>query len=163
MEWINPDAGATKKPTTASLRISGLIKIPGNFQINGFADGVDYAGVGTMYVDGDCYFGNSLMPTAGLVFPYDAALGMVVGQNLNLSTGPGDAQIQMAGAFYAQGIVKSAKQNDILGTFVANFFDMGSQVPNIYQVPVLKDLLPPVMPGDKKYYSLQVKTWRQRK
>ena len=147
----------------AEIRISGIVKIPGNFAINGFKSGLKYRGIGTIYVENDAYFGNSVLPANGQVFPLDSALGMVVGRNLDLATGNGDAQLEMAGAFYAQGIVKSAKQNDILGTFVANFYDMGSQVPNIYQVPTLKDNLPPAMPGDKKYFALQVKTWRHRK
>ena len=68
----------------------------------------------------------------------------------------------MAGAFYAQGTIVSAKQNQIAGTFVASYFDMGTNVPNIYQVPALPQNMPPAMPGDKNYYSLKVRSWRQR-
>jgi hypothetical protein len=45
---------------------------------------------------------------------------------------------------------------------VANFYDMGTNVPNIYQVPSLPQNMPPAMPGDKNYYTLKVKSWRQR-
>ncbi|MEJ5171968.1 MAG: hypothetical protein WHU10_13355, partial [Fimbriimonadales bacterium] len=57
----------------------------------------------------------------------------------------------------------SAKQNQIAGTFVANFFDMGTNVPNIYQVPELRRNLPPGMPGDKPYVTLRIRTWRERR
>ena len=69
---------------------------------------------------------------------------------------------EMAGAFYAQGVVYSAKQNQIAGTFVGNFFDMGTNVPNIYQVPGLSLNLPPNMPGDRNYYTIRVRTWCAR-
>jgi hypothetical protein len=68
----------------------------------------------------------------------------------------------MAGAFYAQGTIRSAKQNQIAGTFVANFYDMGTNVPNIYQVPTLVHNMPPGMPGDKNYYTIRLHTWRER-
>lgn len=39
---------------------------------------------------------------------------------------------------------------------------MGTNVPKIYQVPSLAANMPPGMPGDKSYYTIKVKTWRQR-
>ena len=102
------------------------------------------------------------MPASGKVFPTTARLGIIAGQDLNLATGSGSSQLNMAGAFYAQGTIKSAKQNNIAGTFVASYFDMGTNVPNIYQVPTLSSNMPPAMPGDKHYYTLKVQTLRDR-
>ena len=79
-----------------------------------------------------------------------------------LAAGSGSSQLSMAGAFYAQGTIVSRKQNQIAGTFVANFYDMGTNVPNIYQVPALPRNMPPAMPGDKNYYTLKIRSWRQR-
>ena len=81
---------------------------------------------------------------------------------MNLSTGSGDSQISMVGAFYAQGTITSEKQNQIAGSFVANYFDMGKNVPNIYQVPELSRNLPPGMPGSEPIVTLKIKSWRQR-
>ena len=63
---------------------------------------------------------------------------------------------------HAQGTIKSAKQNQIAGTFVASYFDMGSNVPNIYQVPSLPYNMPPAMPGDKHYVSFKSQSFRDR-
>ncbi len=68
----------------------------------------------------------------------------------------------MIGAFYAQGTIRSAKQNQIAGTFVATYYDMGTNVPNIYQVPALKNNLPPGMPGGDPILVIKRQTWRER-
>lgn len=144
-----------------TLTVNGIVKINGNLAINGQTE-LRYQGKGTLYATQDIYIGNNLLPKSGQTFPTGTALGLVAGRNMGLATGAGDSQLSMAGAFYAQGTITSAKQNQILGTFVANFFDMGKNVPNIYQVPALKNNLPPGMPGDKPYVTLKIKSWRQR-
>ena len=52
------------------------------------------------------------------------------------------SQLQLMGGFYAQGTVASSKQTTTMGTFVGSYFDMGTNVPDIYQVPTLADNLP---------------------
>lgn len=145
----------------ALLEVQGIVKVTGNLAINGLSE-LRYKGVGTIYTTGDVYLGNDLLPREGDTFPTQSALGLIAGKNMNLATGAGDAQIKMAGAFYAQGTITSAKQNQILGTFVANYFDMGKNVPNIYQVPALAKNLPPGMPGDQPYVTIRIKSWRDR-
>jgi hypothetical protein len=39
---------------------------------------------------------------------------------------------------------------------------MGINVPNIYQVPELKNNLPPGMPGAEPIISLTKRSWRER-
>ena len=89
-------------------------------------------------------------------------LDRVTVQGVNISPVNGDAQLKLAGAFYAQGRIQSAKQNEVMGTFVANFYDMGTNVPKIYQVPSLPYNMPPAMPGDKMFFTLKVQSWRER-
>ena len=155
-----PGSGG-KNGTPAELRIEGVIKIDGDLAIDGLSE-LRYRGSGTFYATQDVYIGNDLLPEAGRVFPIDTALGIIAGRNMGLATGNGDSQLSMAAAFYAQGTVTSAKQNSILGTFVANFFDMGKNVPNIYQVPALRYNMPPGMPGDEPYITLKILSWRDR-
>ncbi|MBS1707493.1 MAG: hypothetical protein JSS65_02095 [Armatimonadetes bacterium] len=147
--------------TPATLEVKGIVKISGDLAINGQSE-LRYLGRGTMYVTNDVYIGNNLLPQSGKKFPTDTALGLVAGRNMGLATGNGDSQLKMAGAFYAQGTVSSAKQNQIVGSFVCSFFDMGGQVPNIYQVPSLRTNMPPAMPGDNPIVSLNIRTWRVR-
>ncbi|MBV6457145.1 MAG: hypothetical protein HONBIEJF_00252 [Fimbriimonadaceae bacterium] len=145
----------------AKLVINGVVKINGNLLIDDL-DELRYTGRGTIYTSGNLQVGNNLLPLAGKKFPTDTALGLVAGGNMGLATGPGDSQLSLAGAFYAMGTIQSAKQNQIAGTFVANFFDMGKNVPNIYQVPTLRYNMPPAMPGDEPIVTLRVRSWRTR-
>lgn len=151
-----------KVVTPATLTVNGVVKVSGNLAINGQSE-LRYRGRGTLYASQDIYIGNNLLPADGQTFPTTTALGLVAGRNMGLATGNGDSQLSMAGAFYAQGTITSAKQNQILGTFVASYFDMGSNVPNIYQVPTLKDNLPPAMPGEKPIVTMRIKSWRERR
>lgn len=147
--------------TAAVLDIHGVIRINGNLQV-GSKDTVTYSGSGTIFSEGNINVDGNLLPKVGKVFPTTTRLGMIAKLDINLATGSGSSQLTMAGAFYAQGKVVSRKQNQIAGTFVANSFDMGTNVPNIYQVPALVKNMPPAMPGDKSVVYLQLKSWKER-
>jgi hypothetical protein len=153
---FTPASGATP----AKLIVNGVVKFNSDVQI-GSKDSITYEGNGTLYGPNVNIDGN-LLPAAGKVFPTTARIGVIAKQNMYLACGNGSSQLSMAGAFYAQGTIKSAKQNQIAGTFVANFFDLGTNVPNIYQVPALINNMPPAMPGDKNYYTLKIRGWRER-
>lgn len=144
------------------LTVEGIIRINGDFSLGKKNQTIRFDGRGTIFATGSIDVHSNLLPRAGRVFPIDTALGMIAVRNVNLAMGPGDAQLKMMGAFYAQGVIRSAKQNQIAGTFVGSYYDMGTNVPNIYQVPELARNLPPGMPGDKPIISLKRKTWRER-
>lgn len=152
--------GRVTRPAT--LTINGLVKVNGNLTLGAGSSEIRYVGSGTMYASGDIGVRTNLLPLDGTLFPTGTRLGLIAKGNMNLATGSGDAQMKMAGAFYAQGRITSAKQNQIAGTFVGNFFDMGQNVPNIYQVPTLPYNMPPGMPGDVLYFSLRTDSWRAR-
>ncbi|MCH8992882.1 MAG: hypothetical protein IIA44_14185 [Acidobacteria bacterium] len=145
------------------LHVEGIIKVDGNLKFDKSLGELRYSGNGTIYATRDINVSTNLLPAAGLIFPLDTTLGLIAERNMNLATGNGDSQLMMVGAFFAQGTVRSKKQNQIAGTFVANYFDMGSNVPNIYQVPELVNHMPPGMPGDVHYYTVKVRSWRERK
>lgn len=147
--------------TAAVLDIHGVVRINGNLQL-GSKDTVTYSGNGTIFAEGNINIDGNFLPKTGKVFPTTARVGMIAKLDINLATGNGSSQLTMAGAFYAQGKVVSRKQNQIAGTFVANSFDMGTNVPNIYQVPLLVKNMPPAMPGDKSMVYLQLKSWKER-
>ena len=66
-----------------------------------------------------------------------------------------EAQIDVMGAFYAENQVIVQKQTDIIGTIVSNYFNMGTNVPAIFQVPELSSNLPPGMIGaDARWYMV---------
>ncbi len=148
--------------TPATINITGVVRVDGDLQIGSSKSNIRYTGSGTIYATQDINISSNFLPKDGMLFPTTTRMGLIAGRNMGLATGNGDAQLSMAGAFYAQGKVTSKKQNQIAGTFVANFFDMGSNVPNIYQVPTLSKNMPPAMPGDDMFFTLRVRTWRSR-
>lgn len=146
----------------AKLTVNGIVRFANGLQLGGSKELINFDGNGTIYGRSDISISCSLLPVSGKLFPTQARIGLLAMGNLNLACGSGDAQLSLAGAFYAQGKVVSKKQNQVLGTFVSNYFDMGTNVPKIYQVPTLAYNLPPGMPGDNKYYTVKTKAWRER-
>ena len=64
------------------------------------------------------------------------------------------------GAYSAQR-VSLAMQTQCMGTIVGNDFEMGNQVPDIFQVPVLADNLPLGMIGDYPIVRVRIVSWRE--
>lgn len=65
------------------------------------------------------------------------------------------------GAFYGEQQVTSDKQTSTAGTFVSEYFNMGSQVPDIYQIPTLAANLPYGMVGAYPVYVVVQRSWRE--
>ena len=149
-----------KKTMYGLLTVNGLVKIAGNLSI-GAKDTIRYAGRGTIYSTNNIYIDGNFRPLAGLKFPRDTAVGLIAKKDMLIATGSGSSQLTMAGAFYAQARIVSAKQNNIAGTFVASTYDM-KNVPAIFQVPSLVDYMPPAMPGDGVKAKINVGSWRMR-
>ncbi|HSI71624.1 MAG TPA: hypothetical protein VK934_00485 [Fimbriimonas sp.] len=147
--------------TPATLTINGVIKVPDGFQI-GEKDSIRYTGNGTFWSPGNINIDGDVLPLAGLSFPKTARIGFVAKDSINIAAGNGSAQLSVMGAFYAQNRIYSAKQNSIFGTFVSTYFDMGANVPKIYQVPALRNNLPPAMPGADPIIYLRLRGWRER-
>jgi len=160
--YINWDQG------TGELTISGIIVIDEgctDFAIGKKGDLIEYKGKvgtigkGTVVSKGDISVHGDLL--AKDLFPTTDSLGLIAYNNINLATGPGDSQLKMMGAFYAQNKITSAKQNQIAGTFVSNYFDMGTNVPKIFQVPGLENNLPPGIPGASVTYTMYTSNWHE--
>ncbi len=83
---------------------------------------------------------------------------------MNIGSGPGDAQLNIMGAFFARDMVNNNKQNQLAGAMVSNYF-MIDNVPDLFHVPSLIDNLPPGMPGGLTInvytYKVVSGTWRE--
>ena len=91
-------------------------------------------------------------------FPVNNIIGiMATGDMMVGST----SQLSMMGAFYSEGACITEKQSNILGTFVANYFNMGKNVPSIFQVPALARNLPYGMIGNYPIILLSLESWRE--
>jgi len=155
---------------TGELTISGIIVIDGScidFAIGKKGDLIEYEGKevegtkrrGTIVSKGDISIHSDLL--AKNLFPTTDALGLIAYNDINLAKGPGDSQLKMMGAFFAQNKITSAKQNQIAGTFASENFDMGTNVPKIFQVPGLENNLPPGMPGATIIYTMHTSNWHE--
>ena len=144
---------------TKTLTVSGIVRMGGTLNLGTKSDTIYYSGKGTIFCQGESvYVHGSVLPKT--VFPTTDVMGVISKNDIEFATGDGEAQLYAAGAWYAQRQIKSAKQNKFAGTYVSNYFDMGTNVPSIYQVPALAKNLPPGMPGGEGIYAAQVLSWR---
>lgn len=124
------------------LVINGRIAVDGDIEIvagNGFSNRtVNYEGQGTMLAydggsgGGEVFLSTNLYTTD---FPLGNQLGLMA--EVDLAIG-GNANLKFLGGFYAQETISMNKQTKFAGTIVGNFYDLGGQVPSIYQVPLLE-------------------------
>lgn len=151
--------------TGGNMVIRGIVYVSGDIKIQSTSGNKDmrYLGRGTLVSTGNVYLGTNLVPSSAS-FPINHALGVIARRRIDIATGGGDSQLQLAGAFYAQEQITSAKQNELLGTFVSSYFSMNN-VPHMYQIPSLPDNLPPGMPGSARIWvkTLRIDSWREIK
>jgi len=91
-------------------------------------------------------------------------MGFIAAKDLNIGTGSGDSHLNLMGAFYAEYKITNAKQNQIAGAMVSNYFQI-TNVPDLFHVPTLADNLPPGMPGSGTAYAytyqVVANSWRE--
>lgn len=151
----------------AILKMNGQIRINGSLSFTGQGNKrtVHYSGRAAILAYGNITIDTNLLTCNNGVpidtinsFPVRNALGLMASQDMYVGT---TSQLQIMGAFYAQNKIVSAKQTTVMGTFVANYFDMGTNVPDIYQVPALADNLPLGMIGNYPILALTAVSWRE--
>jgi phage baseplate assembly protein gpV len=153
-------------PAMDTLRMNGQIKINGDLSFSGSR--VNYSGRCAFLTTGDVNINASLLTcnngaSANYAdsFPAGNCLGIMTSKNMNLGTGSGASQLDIMGAFYAQQTITSAKQTNVLGTFVSASFNISKNVPNIYQVPELANSLPEGMIGANAIMVIRLVSWRE--
>jgi len=155
--------------STNVMEISGQIEINGDLTITtrrGNANKtIYYTGRAAILAHGNVELNTDLLtcnngdPNDYLdSFPVNNIIGIMAEQDMTVGT---HAQLDLLGAFYAQGQVTSDKQTTIMGTFVSEYFDMGNQVPDIYQVPALADHLPLGMIANYPIGVFTQVSWRE--
>jgi len=134
-------------PITGNLDIAGIVRVNRDLRFgkgHGRANYLDvhYAGTGTIYVPNDLEIDAAVVPAGNYLT--DGNLGLIAGERVEIDK---LSNINVIAAIYAQDAVKISKQTAIGGAVVSNYFDLGTNVPSIYQVPGLSTQLPPGMPG----------------
>ncbi len=159
-DYIYFDAAANR------MMINGQVQINGNLSIDrgsGNDKTISYSGRGAILVKGNARIDTDLLSintngTTANSFPVNNFFGIMVGGDLTVGT---NSQLKLMGAFYAQGRIISSKQTIVTGTFVSTYFDMGTNVPEIYQVPELADNLPLGMIGGYPIMVYSQVSWRE--
>ncbi|NUM54389.1 MAG: hypothetical protein HUU46_12145 [Candidatus Hydrogenedentes bacterium] len=151
---------------TNKMEISGQVKINGNFAIergSGNDKTINYTGRAAILVNGDATLDTNLYSvnsdgTTANSFPVNNIFGIMTTGSLTMGV---NSQLELMGAFYASQQIKSTKQTIVTGTYVSNYFDMGTNVPEIYQVPTLADNLPLGMIGAGQVLVYEQISWRE--
>ena len=164
---VSNSYGSISMDANGNLSVSGIVYVTGNVYINSGSGNlghapVTYDGRGTLVSQENSYINTHLI-SKGL-FPADDVLGMISAKDLAIGTGAGDAHLDLMGAFFAQNEITNAKQNQLAGAMVSNYFSI-SNVPDLFHVPALVDNLPPGMPGSgiimAYTYRIVPGTWRE--
>lgn len=156
--WFNASTNVLK--VNGQIRINGTLTITGNQK--------NYSGRAAILTTGNVEISANLLTcNNGNVndyapsFPENNCLGIMSKGDIALGVG---AQKSIMGAFYAQGKVAIDKQTQVVGACVANYFDMGKNVPDIFQVPSLVEFLPYGMIGNTPTggnAALSLLAWRE--
>jgi len=149
--FSNADGSISWDQSNSKLVVHGIIYIDGDsLELGKKNNPIEYSGKGTIVVveaNGDITGGEIIVHgdllaegayAEGGGFPNNV-LGLIT-NNLELATG--ESQRKMTGAFFAENQIETGKQTEIAGTLVSNYFDIGNQVPKIYEVPELATNLP---------------------
>jgi len=120
-------------------------------------DTIEYRGKGLLCSTTNVGINCSLITSSMSTYPTVDILG-VMARDSNVFN---SAQLKAMGVFYAENQIVSQKQTSVAGTFFSGYFDMGQNVPAIYQVPEVIRNLPDGMIGDFRVWSIQTMTWAE--
>lgn len=152
--------GSISMDGSGNLAIDGIVYIDngGNLGMKwtGKSSTINYTGRGSIVVTGDVEMKVNLYTSGNNSFPNNI-IGIMTPNSITFDS----SQKEVMGAFYAEGEINCTKQTEVIGTFVSNFFNMGNQVPSIYQVPALADNLPPGMISTDSIWIILTVAWQE--
>ncbi len=162
------------------ININGKVYIKGSLSMSkaGSNKTVTYEGAGAILASGNVQIDVNLVTNGGNVstdsnlvttgtpsYP-TKVIGGVTKPNIMAIMTPGsvgfnEANINVMGLFYGETSIISQKQTNVMGTFVSNYFDMGTNVPKIYQVPQVVNYLPGGLIGGTTGWIMSVVSWQK--
>lgn len=145
--------GSVSWDGSGNLTIDGILYIDNGDDLS-WTDkkkSVTYSGKGSFLVTGDVDLGTNVLTGGNNSFP-NSNMGIMTPNSIYLG---GNSQRDVMGMFYAEKSVVVNKQTDVIGSIVANYFDMGTNVPALYQVPAAGTNLPPGLIGaTNRWYAV---------
>jgi len=142
-----------------ALTISGIVYIEGGtlgMNKAGSDKTLTYSGEGSILATGNVSINVNLVTNGNNSFPANI-MGVMTPGNITFN----EANIDVMGLFYGESQIISQKQTDVLGTFISNYFNMGTNVPSIFQVPDTVNNLPPGMIGGDPYWTTTIVSWEK--
>ncbi|MBN3038531.1 MAG: hypothetical protein JW869_03850 [Candidatus Omnitrophica bacterium] len=152
--------GSISMDGAGNMTISGIVYIDGGglgIKKLGNDKTITYTGQGSILATEDVNINVNLYTPGNNSFPTNI-LGVMTPKTINFLDMAG---MDVMGLFYAQDKITCAKQTNVAGAFISNYFDMGSQVPSIYQVPSVTENLPPGMINADPIWVNKIVLWRQ--
>lgn len=152
--------GSISMDGNGNLTISGIVYLDNNGSLNMSTAGSDktitYTGSGVVLAEGNVQINTNLITGGDNSFPAN-----IIGIMTPNTIGFNEANIDVMGLFYAEGTVTAEKQTDIVGTIVSNYFNMGTNVPSVYQVPDVINHLPAGLIGQDATWIMKTVSWRK--
>ncbi len=151
--------GSISMDGAGHMTVSGVVYIEGgdlNLNKAGANKTINYTGAGSILVTGNANINVNLETTGNSSFPNDI-VGIMTPGNMTFN----EANINIMGLFYAEGRITAQKQTDIIGTIVSNYFDFGTNVPAIFQVPETVNHLPSGMIGQSGAWVMRIVSWQK--
>jgi len=143
-----------------NMTITGIIYIDGGNNFEMRKDNNDktitYSGSGSILVTGNAQIDVSLVTNGNNSFPQNI-MGIMTPNNIGFNL----ANTDVMGLFYSEGTITAEKQTDIMGTLVSNYFDLGTNVPAVYQVPETVNNLPAGMIAGDDIWLIKIVSWRK--
>lgn len=146
--------GSISMDGSGNLTIDGIIYVDGGNDIlftKHTADvTITYSGTGSILCTGNINIQTNLITSGASSFPTNI-IGFMTPNSMNIDA----AGLDVMGLFYAEDTMAVSKQTDLVGTIVSNYFDMGLNVPAVFQVPETVNNMPPGMIGSNaKWYMV---------
>lgn len=155
----NANGSISMDSATGNLNISGIVYIDGNlnFKKQGPKNTITYTGSASVLVTGNVGFDANVVTQGNNSFPNNI-MGIMTPNTISFTS----AQIDIMGLFYAENMINAQKQTDVVGSFASNYFNMGIDVPSIFQVPNIIDYIPAGMIGRDPVWFIDVVAWQKQ-
>ena len=152
--------GSISMNGSGALTVSGIVYIDNGGSLNmskaGSNKTITYTGSGAILAEGNVQINTNLVTNGNNSFPGNI-LGIMTPNTISFD----EANIDVMGLFYGENTVRAEKQTDIVGTIVSNYFDMGTNVPSIYQVPDVINHLPAGLIGQNATWIMKIVSWQK--
>jgi len=143
-----------------NMTVNGVIYLDNGVSLNmnktGSNKTITYTGNGSIFATGNIAVNTDLITSGNASFP-NSIVGLMTPNAISMN----EAGIDVMGLFYAETQVTVQKQTDVVGTIVSNYFDMGTNVPSIFQVPETANNLPPGMISGTPIYVMRIISWQK--